>query len=193
MAFDGPPSYGHAPSHHAAQFSNHSFKHEDPIAQQTSLGNSPALPAPLPPCPAPLGSGRSEAPKRSGRLSLRVTPESGKGSEGAAPGGPPRPGLGGGGARAEIRLTLCSLRRRPAVLGAPAGVRLPHAHGQLHGQPGPAPADPLQQVGPPACPPQEPGTGLSGARWSRAGREGLCWAACQATGAPTSGPGGGTD
>lgn len=43
MAFDGTPSYGHTPSHHAAQFTNHSFKHEDPISQQPSLGNvSPA-------------------------------------------------------------------------------------------------------------------------------------------------------
>lgn len=42
VAFDGTPSYGHTPSHHAAQFTNHSFKHEDPISisQQTSLGNS---------------------------------------------------------------------------------------------------------------------------------------------------------
>lgn len=39
VAFDGTPSYGHTPSHHAAQFTNHSFKHEDPISQQTSLGN----------------------------------------------------------------------------------------------------------------------------------------------------------
>ncbi|KAM9302320.1 Wilms tumor protein isoform 1-T1 [Gastrophryne carolinensis] len=37
VAFDGTPSYGHTPSHHTAQFSNHSFKHEDPITQQTSL------------------------------------------------------------------------------------------------------------------------------------------------------------
>lgn len=40
MAFDGTPSYGHTPSHPAAQFTNHSFKHEDPISQQPSLGNS---------------------------------------------------------------------------------------------------------------------------------------------------------
>lgn len=39
VAFDGTPSYGHTPSHHAAQFTNHSFKHEDPITQQPSLGN----------------------------------------------------------------------------------------------------------------------------------------------------------
>lgn len=43
VAFDGTPSYGHTPSHHAAQFTNHSFKHEDPMSQQPSLGNgSPA-------------------------------------------------------------------------------------------------------------------------------------------------------
>lgn len=39
VAFDGTPSYGHTPSHHAAQFTNHSFKHEDPMSQQPSLGN----------------------------------------------------------------------------------------------------------------------------------------------------------
>ncbi|KAK2100608.1 hypothetical protein P7K49_021956 [Saguinus oedipus] len=38
VTFDGTPSYGHTPSHHAAQFSNHSFKHEDPMGQQGSLG-----------------------------------------------------------------------------------------------------------------------------------------------------------
>lgn len=39
VAFDGAPSYGHTPSHPGAQFTNHSFKHEDPIGQQTPLGN----------------------------------------------------------------------------------------------------------------------------------------------------------
>lgn len=38
VTFDGTPSYGHTPSHHAAQFPNHSFKHEDPMGQQGSLG-----------------------------------------------------------------------------------------------------------------------------------------------------------
>lgn len=38
VTFDGAPSYGHTPSHHAAQFPNHSFKHEDPMSQQGSLG-----------------------------------------------------------------------------------------------------------------------------------------------------------
>lgn len=102
VAFDGTPSYGHTPSHHAAQFTNHSFKHEDPMSQQPSLGNGSR--------PARRGAGRR-----------------------------PRHGL-----------TLSRfLRRGPAVLGAPSGVRLSHPHGQLHGQPGPAPADPLQQVPPP--------------------------------------------
>lgn len=52
MAFDGTPSYGHTPSHHAAQFPNHSFKHEDPMGQQGSLGK-PGWgwgPSPLLPC-----------------------------------------------------------------------------------------------------------------------------------------------
>lgn len=102
VAFDGTPSYGHTPSHHAAQFTNHSFKHEDPMSQQPSLGN---------------GS---------------------------------RPARRGAGWRPRHGLTLSRfLRRGPAVLGAPSGVRLSHPHGQLHGQPGPAPADPLQQVPPP--------------------------------------------
>lgn len=38
VTFDGTPSYGHTPSHHAPQFPNHSFKHEDPMGQQGSLG-----------------------------------------------------------------------------------------------------------------------------------------------------------
>lgn len=38
VTFDGTPSYGHTPSHHAAQFPNHSFKHEDPMGQQGTLG-----------------------------------------------------------------------------------------------------------------------------------------------------------
>ncbi|EPQ04096.1 Wilms tumor protein [Myotis brandtii] len=37
VTFDGTPNYGHTPSHHAAQFPNHSFKHEDPMGQQGSL------------------------------------------------------------------------------------------------------------------------------------------------------------
>lgn len=43
VTFDGTPSYGHTPSHHAAQFPNHSFKHEDPMGQQGSLGKLVAM------------------------------------------------------------------------------------------------------------------------------------------------------
>uniref|UniRef100_A0A7M4FUY8 WT1 transcription factor n=1 Tax=Crocodylus porosus TaxID=8502 RepID=A0A7M4FUY8_CROPO len=57
VAFDGPPSYGHAPSHHAAQFSNHSFKHEDPIAQQPPLGDQQySVPPPVYGCHTPTDS-----------------------------------------------------------------------------------------------------------------------------------------
>lgn len=61
VTFDGTPNYGHTPSHHAAQFPNHSFKHEDPMGQQGSLGKqagmvwgpSPLLPGdPLRPTPS---------------------------------------------------------------------------------------------------------------------------------------------
>lgn len=43
VTFDGTPSYGHTPSHHAAQFPNHSFKHEDPMGQQGSLGKQAGM------------------------------------------------------------------------------------------------------------------------------------------------------
>ncbi|KAM6973468.1 Wilms tumor protein homolog isoform 2-T2 [Aplochiton taeniatus] len=38
VAFDGPGSYGHTPTHHGSQFSSHSFKHEDTITQQNTIG-----------------------------------------------------------------------------------------------------------------------------------------------------------
>ena len=38
VAFDGASNYGHTPSHHPSQFANHSFKHEDSIAQPTNMG-----------------------------------------------------------------------------------------------------------------------------------------------------------
>lgn len=38
VAFDGATNYGHTPSHHTSQFPNHSFKHEDPITQQSNMG-----------------------------------------------------------------------------------------------------------------------------------------------------------
>lgn len=38
VAFDGATNYGHTPSHHTSQFPNHTFKHEDPITQQSNMG-----------------------------------------------------------------------------------------------------------------------------------------------------------
>ncbi|KAM8970648.1 Wilms tumor protein isoform X2 [Sarcophilus harrisii] len=57
VTFDGTPSYGHTPSHHAAQFPNHSFKHEDPIGQQGSLGEQQySVPPPVYGCHTPTDS-----------------------------------------------------------------------------------------------------------------------------------------
>ncbi|XP_040266135.1 Wilms tumor protein isoform X3 [Bufo gargarizans] len=57
VAFDGTPSYGHTPSHHTPQFTNHSFKHEDPISQQTSLGDQQySVPPPVYGCHTPTDS-----------------------------------------------------------------------------------------------------------------------------------------
>ncbi|XP_029438073.1 Wilms tumor protein isoform X9 [Rhinatrema bivittatum] len=56
VAFDGTPSYGHTP-HHAAQFTNHSFKHEDAISQQPSLGDQQySVPPPVYGCHTPTDS-----------------------------------------------------------------------------------------------------------------------------------------
>lgn len=59
VTFDGTPSYGHTPSHHAAQFPNHSFKHEDPMGQQGSLGKRAGTKwsPPLLPCYPPFPPG----------------------------------------------------------------------------------------------------------------------------------------
>ena len=38
VAFDGAGNYGHTPTHHSSQFSNHSFKHEDALTQQNTMG-----------------------------------------------------------------------------------------------------------------------------------------------------------
>lgn len=38
VAFDGAGNYGHTPTHHSSQFSNHSFKHEDALTQQSTMG-----------------------------------------------------------------------------------------------------------------------------------------------------------
>ncbi|KAG8564481.1 hypothetical protein GDO81_016482 [Engystomops pustulosus] len=57
VAFDGTPSYGHTPSHHTSQFTNHSFKHEDAIGQQTSLGDQQySVPPPVYGCHTPTDS-----------------------------------------------------------------------------------------------------------------------------------------
>lgn len=38
VAFDGAGNYGHTPTHHGSQFPNHSFKHEDALVQQSTMG-----------------------------------------------------------------------------------------------------------------------------------------------------------
>lgn len=38
VAFDGAGNYGHTPTHHSSQFSNHTFKHEDALTQQNTIG-----------------------------------------------------------------------------------------------------------------------------------------------------------
>ncbi|XP_045892526.1 WT1 transcription factor a isoform X2 [Micropterus dolomieu] len=40
VAFDGAGNYGHTPTHHSSQFSNHSFKHEDAFTQQSTMDSS---------------------------------------------------------------------------------------------------------------------------------------------------------
>uniref|UniRef100_H3CQT0 WT1 transcription factor a n=1 Tax=Tetraodon nigroviridis TaxID=99883 RepID=H3CQT0_TETNG len=37
VAFDGAGNYGHTPTHHGSQFSNHSFKHEEALVQQSTM------------------------------------------------------------------------------------------------------------------------------------------------------------
>ncbi|XP_023578559.1 Wilms tumor protein isoform X2 [Octodon degus] len=57
VTFDGTPGYGHAPSHHAAQLPSHSFKHEDPMGQQGSLGEQQySVPPPVYGCHTPTDS-----------------------------------------------------------------------------------------------------------------------------------------
>ncbi|KAA8590563.1 hypothetical protein FQN60_014497 [Etheostoma spectabile] len=43
VGFDGAGNYGHTPTHHSSQFSNHSFKHEDALTQQSPMGNGENL------------------------------------------------------------------------------------------------------------------------------------------------------
>uniref|UniRef100_A0A8C7ND97 Wilms' tumor suppressor 1a n=1 Tax=Oncorhynchus mykiss TaxID=8022 RepID=A0A8C7ND97_ONCMY len=56
-AFDGTTNYGHTPTHHSSQFPNHSFKHEDSLAQQTSMGEQQyPVPPPVYGCHTPSDS-----------------------------------------------------------------------------------------------------------------------------------------
>uniref|UniRef100_A0A8K9V5R6 Wilms' tumor suppressor 1b variant n=1 Tax=Oncorhynchus mykiss TaxID=8022 RepID=A0A8K9V5R6_ONCMY len=55
-AFDGATNYGHTPTHHS-QFLSHSFKDENSLAQQTSMGEQPySVPPPVYGCHTPSDS-----------------------------------------------------------------------------------------------------------------------------------------
>ncbi|XP_029910558.1 WT1 transcription factor a isoform X2 [Myripristis murdjan] len=58
MAFDGAGNYTHPPAHHSSQFSNHSFKHEDTLAQQSTMAAEQqyAVPPPVYGCHTPSDS-----------------------------------------------------------------------------------------------------------------------------------------
>ncbi|XP_068168715.1 Wilms tumor protein homolog isoform X2 [Antennarius striatus] len=54
VAFDGAGNYGHTPTHHSSQFSNHSFKHEDALTQQSTMGEQQyTVPPPVYGCHTP--------------------------------------------------------------------------------------------------------------------------------------------
>ncbi|XP_024235774.1 Wilms tumor protein homolog isoform X3 [Oncorhynchus tshawytscha] len=56
-AFDGATNYGHTPTHHSSQFLSHSFKDENSLAQQTSMGEQPySVPPPVYGCHTPSDS-----------------------------------------------------------------------------------------------------------------------------------------
>ncbi|XP_069018704.1 WT1 transcription factor a isoform X2 [Embiotoca jacksoni] len=56
-AFDGAGNYGHTPTHHSSQFSNHSFKHEDALGQQNTMGEQQyPVPPPVYGCHTPSDS-----------------------------------------------------------------------------------------------------------------------------------------
>lgn len=95
VAFDGTPSYGHTPSHHAAQFTNHSFKHEDPISQQPSLGNCSLRgcgPRSRP--RGPVSRGESGAAPESRRCPLPQARHGARAAQNAGGGGPAERGGG---------------------------------------------------------------------------------------------------
>ncbi|XP_054475661.1 LOW QUALITY PROTEIN: WT1 transcription factor a [Anoplopoma fimbria] len=57
VAFDGAGNYGHTPTHHSSQFSNHSFKHEDALAQQSTMAEQQyPVPPPVYGCHTPSDS-----------------------------------------------------------------------------------------------------------------------------------------
>ncbi|XP_060740838.1 WT1 transcription factor a isoform X5 [Tachysurus vachellii] len=57
VSFDGATNYGHTPSHHASQFPNHPFKHEDAIPQQSNMGEQQyPVPPPVYGCHTPSES-----------------------------------------------------------------------------------------------------------------------------------------
>uniref|UniRef100_H2MAK4 WT1 transcription factor a n=1 Tax=Oryzias latipes TaxID=8090 RepID=H2MAK4_ORYLA len=57
VGFDGAGNYGHTPTHHSSQFSGHSFKHEDALAQQNTMGEQQyPVPPPVYGCHTPSDS-----------------------------------------------------------------------------------------------------------------------------------------
>ncbi|XP_053282808.1 WT1 transcription factor a isoform X1 [Pleuronectes platessa] len=57
VAFDGAGNYGHTPTHHSSQFSNHTFKHEDALTQQNPMGEQQyPVPPPVYGCHTPSDS-----------------------------------------------------------------------------------------------------------------------------------------
>ncbi|XP_070686292.1 Wilms tumor protein homolog isoform X2 [Pempheris klunzingeri] len=57
VAFDGAGNYSHTPTHHSSQFSNHSFKHEDALTQQSTMGEQQyPVPPPVYSCHTPSDS-----------------------------------------------------------------------------------------------------------------------------------------
>uniref|UniRef100_A0A8C1PFP1 Wilms tumor protein homolog n=1 Tax=Cyprinus carpio TaxID=7962 RepID=A0A8C1PFP1_CYPCA len=57
VALDGAPNYGHTPAHHTPPFPNDTFKHEDPMSSQSSMGEQQySVPPPVYGCHSPPDS-----------------------------------------------------------------------------------------------------------------------------------------
>ncbi|KAF4101697.1 WT1 transcription factor b isoform X1 [Onychostoma macrolepis] len=57
VALDGAPSYGHTPAHHTPPFPNNTFKHEDPMSPQSTMGEQQySVPPPVYGCHSPPDS-----------------------------------------------------------------------------------------------------------------------------------------